>query len=104
MFERYDEAPDCSHHAQQYPIPAIRAYMGELSTLGILGRKGAAREALERALNLQPELSIGFIKLALPITHEPSRDHSWSRLSVYRQSQRNYGRYIATECSASIDG
>ena len=55
-------------------------YGRKLSTLGILGRKGDAREALERALNLQPELSVGFIKLALPITHEPSRDHFFDGL------------------------
>jgi tetratricopeptide (TPR) repeat protein len=80
MLERYDEALDCSHRAQQYPISAIWAYMGELSTIGILGRNGDARETLERALNLQPDLSVGFIKLALPITHEPSRDHFFDGL------------------------
>ncbi len=80
MLERYDESLDCSHRAQQYPITAIWAYMGELSTLGILGRKEGALRALERALEIQPNLSISFIKRALPITHVPSSDHFFEGL------------------------
>jgi adenylate cyclase len=72
MLERYDDALACSHRAQQYPITAIWAYMAELSTLGMLEREEAAKEALERALKIQPDLSVSFIKQALPITHEPS--------------------------------
>jgi len=75
MLQRYEEALDCSHRAQQYPINAIWAYMGELATLGVLDRQEEAREALKRALILQPDLSISFIKQALPITHVASRDH-----------------------------
>jgi len=74
MLERFDEALDCSRRAQQYPISAIWAYMAELCTLGVLERKEEAQEALTRAMNLQPNLSISFIKQALPITHEPSSD------------------------------
>jgi tetratricopeptide (TPR) repeat protein len=74
MLQRYEEALDCSHRAQQYPITAIWAYMGELATLGTLDRQDEARDALKRALILQPDLSISFIKQALPITHAASRD------------------------------
>jgi len=74
MLQRYEEALDCSHRAQQYPITAIWAYMGELATLGILDRQEESREALKRALVLQPDLSISFIERALPITHAASRD------------------------------
>jgi hypothetical protein len=49
--------------------------MGELATLGTLEREEEAREALERALILQPDLSISFIEQALPITHTASRKH-----------------------------
>jgi tetratricopeptide (TPR) repeat protein len=80
MLERYDESLDCSHRAQQYPINAIWAYMGELSTLGILKRKKEAEDALERALKIQPDLSVSFIKQALPITHVPSSDHFFEGL------------------------
>jgi tetratricopeptide (TPR) repeat protein len=73
LLGRYDESLDCSHRAQQYPISAVWAYMGELATLGSLEREQEAREALERAFRLQPNLSIEFIERALPITHEPSR-------------------------------
>ena len=80
MLKRYEEALDCSHRAQQYPITAIWAYMGELATLGVLDRQEEARGALKRALVLQPDLSISFIKQALPITHAASRDHFISSL------------------------
>jgi tetratricopeptide (TPR) repeat protein len=80
MLERYDEALACSRRAQQYPITAIWAYMAELSTLGFLGRDEAAKEALRRALKLQPELTVSFIRQALPITHEPSRERFFGGL------------------------
>ena len=73
LLQRYDEALECSHRAQQYPITAIWAHMGELATLGVLGREQQAREALNRALEIQPDLSLAFIERALPITDEPSR-------------------------------
>jgi adenylate cyclase len=75
MLQRYEEALDCSHSAQRYPITAIWAHMGELATLGTLEREEEAREALERALIPQPDLSISFIEQALPITHTASRKH-----------------------------
>ena len=74
MLHRYDEALDCSRRAQQYPITAIWAWMGELASLGKLGRKAEAAEALERALKLQPDLTIEHIAQVLPITHRPSRE------------------------------
>jgi tetratricopeptide (TPR) repeat protein len=80
MLERYDEALACSHRAQQYPITAIWAYMAELSTLGILEREETAKEALGRALKIQPGLSVSFIRQALPITHEPSSNRFFGGL------------------------
>jgi len=75
MLERYDEALECSIRAQQYPISAIWAFMGQLSALGHLGKTDEASDALAHALDKEPELSIEFIERALPITDKASRDH-----------------------------
>jgi len=80
LLKQYEEALYCCRRARQYPISAIWAYMGELSALGHLGRSEEAAEALARALKLQPDLSIWFIKQALPITHKPSSDHFFGGL------------------------
>jgi adenylate cyclase len=82
MLERYEEALECSRRAQKYPITAIWAYMGELGVLGLLDRKEEARDALERALKLEPNLSITFISESLPITHAPSREHFFGGLKM----------------------
>lgn len=81
MLERYEEAFKCSRQAQQFPITAIWAYMGELSALGLLDRKEEARAALNRAQQLKPDLSVTFIKQALPITDAASREHFLGGLS-----------------------
>jgi adenylate cyclase len=80
MLERYDEALDCSHRSQQYPITAIWAHMAELATLGTLGRHEEALEALSKALQVQPELDMTFIRQALPITHAASAEHFYGAL------------------------
>jgi adenylate cyclase len=74
LLERFDEALVCSRRAQKYPITAIWAYMGELCALGHLEHHQEAELALARALEIQPDLSIAFIKQGLPITHKPSSD------------------------------
>ena len=74
MLERYDEALDFSHRAQQYPVTAIWAHMAELATLGTLERHEEAARALTPALQLQPGLDMTFIRQALPITHPSSAD------------------------------
>ena len=81
MLKRYEEALECSRQAQKFPITAIWAYMGELSTLGLLDRKEEAHAALERARKLKPDLSLHFIKQTLPITDAPSREHFLDGLS-----------------------
>ena len=80
MLERYDEALDCSHRAQQFPISAIWAYMGELATLGHLGRQEEASQALKRAQQLKPDLSMTFIRQALLITYATSAEHFYGGL------------------------
>jgi adenylate cyclase len=80
MLERYDEALDCSHRSQQYPVTAIWAHMAELATLGTLGRNEEAVEALSNALHVQPDLDMTFIRQALPITHAASAEHFYGGL------------------------
>jgi adenylate cyclase len=80
LLERYDEALQFSQRAQQLPITAVWAYMGELATLGHLGRDEEAARALARAMQLQPDLSISFIQGGLPITHRPSAEHFYDAL------------------------
>ena len=81
MLGRYDESLQCAHRSQQYPISAIWAYMGELATLGATGKQQEAGEALVRARVLQPDLSMSFIRQALPITHQPSADLFYQSLA-----------------------
>ena len=81
LLKRYDEALDCSRRAQQYPISAIWAYMGELSTLGVLDRKEDAARALQAALQKQPNLSLDFIRQALPITDPESNARFYDALT-----------------------
>ena len=80
MLQRYDDALECSRRAQQYPISAIWAYMGELATHGTLEREGEAKQALERAQRLQPGLDMDFIRQALPITDPRDAEHFYGGL------------------------
>ena len=80
MLERYDEALDCSHRSQRYPVTAIWAHMAELATLGTLERHDEAAGAMTRALQLQPDLDMTFIRQALPVTHAPSAEHFYDGL------------------------
>ena len=80
MLERYDEALDCSHRSQRYPVTAIWAHMAELATLGTLERQDEARGAIARALQIQPDLDMTFIRQALPVTHTSSAENFYGGL------------------------
>jgi len=80
MLERYDEALECDNRAQHYPITAIWAHMAELATFGTLGRQEEAAGALSRALQVQPDLDMTFIRQALPITHAASAEKFYGGL------------------------
>ena len=80
LLRRFDEALECSRKAQQFPMTAIWAYMGELCSLGLTDRPDEAREALDRALVREPRLSIEFVEKALPITHAPHHELFYSGL------------------------
>lgn len=80
MQEKYEQAIVTSRRSQNFPITGIWAYLGELSSLGVLERENEAKEVLNRALQIQPDISLSFIKQALPITHIPSRKHFFGAL------------------------
>jgi adenylate cyclase len=68
MLERFDEAISASRTAQQNPNAAVYAFLGELSALGQMGEEDTARDALNRALTVKSDLSIGYLDKALPAT------------------------------------
>lgn len=80
MLERYDDALVCAHRSQRYPVTAIWAHMAELATLGTLEQHDEAAEAMTRALQIQPDLDMTFIRQALPVTHPASADHFYGGL------------------------
>jgi len=80
MLKRYDEALECAHRAQQYPVTAIWAHMAELATFGALRRQEEAAEALSNAQQVQPDLDLTFIRQALPITDDASAEHFYGGL------------------------
>jgi hypothetical protein len=54
--------------------------MAELATPGTLGRHEEVARALTRALQVQPDLDMTFIRQALPITHPASAEHFYGGL------------------------
>ena len=80
MLERYDDALACAHRSQRYPVTAIWAHMAELATLGTLERHEEATEAISRALQIQPDLDMTFIRQALPVTHASSAERFYGGL------------------------
>ena len=80
MLERYDDALACAHRSQRHPVTAIWAHMAELATLGALERHDEAIGAMARALQIQPDLDMTFIRQALPVTHTASAEHFYGGL------------------------
>ena len=62
-------------------------YLGEVSGLGMLGKKNEAADALERLKKVQPSVSINFIEQALPITNSDARDRFLQGLELAGLSQ-----------------
>ncbi len=62
LLRRYDEALVWAKKAQQWPSATVWAYFSEVVPLAHLGRVKEAREALERAFTVKPDLSAGFFK------------------------------------------
>ena len=74
MVERYKEGISLSQEAQRNHDSTMFEYLGEVSGLGMLGKKNEAADALERLKKVQPSVSINFIEQALPITNSDARD------------------------------
>ena len=68
MLGRYEEGLDWALQAQRQPSTALWAFLPEASALALLDRNDEARAALERARQLQREVSVEFVDKVLPIT------------------------------------
>jgi adenylate cyclase len=71
---RYEEGLDWALKAQQQPNTALWAFLPEASALALLDRTPEAEAALERARQLQLDVSIGFVDHVLPITDTGYRE------------------------------
>ncbi len=65
---RAEEALEAARAAQRQPGATIYANIGELAALGHLGRPREAADALARARQLKPDLSLALIRRTLPIS------------------------------------
>ncbi len=62
LLRRYDEALVWAKRAQQWPNATVWAYFTAVVPLAHLGRVEEAREALEQAFTIKPDLSTGFFE------------------------------------------
>jgi len=74
MLGRYEEGLDWALRAQQQPNTALWAFLPEASALALLGRTDEAHAALERARQLQHDVSVHFVDHTLPITDTDYRE------------------------------
>jgi adenylate cyclase len=74
MLDRYEEGLDWALRAQQQPNTALWAFLPEASALALLGRTDEAHAALERARQLQHDVSVRFVDHTLPITDTDYRE------------------------------
>ncbi len=65
LLRRYDEALVWAKRAQQWPNATVWAYFTAVVPLAHLGRVEEAREALEQAFTIKPDLSTGFFEQIL---------------------------------------
>jgi adenylate cyclase len=68
MLGRYEEGLDWALRAQQLPNTALWAFLPEASALALLDRTDEAKAALERARQLQRDVSVRFVDHTMPIT------------------------------------
>jgi len=74
MLDRYEEGLDWALRAQRQPNPTLWACLPEVSALALLDRGAEAEAALERARQLQLDVSVGFVDHVLPITDTSYRE------------------------------
>jgi len=74
MLGRFDEAIALSRRSQRQANSAIFSHLAEISALGNLGRGEEARDAIRRAREKKPDVTIGYVAEALPITDPRCRE------------------------------
>ncbi len=87
MVERYTEGISLSQEAQRNHDSTMFVYLGEVSGLGMLGKKKEAADALERLKKAQPNVSISFIEQSLPVANSDARDRFLKGLELAGLSQ-----------------
>jgi adenylate cyclase len=68
LLGQFEEAVTLSQHSQRQATSAIFSHLAEISALGHLGRSDEAREAIARAQQQKPDVSIAYVDEMLPIT------------------------------------
>ncbi len=74
LLGQFEEAIALSQRSQRYANAAIFAHLAEISALGNLRRSDDARDAVRRAREKKPDLSIAYVDQTLPITDLRCRD------------------------------
>jgi adenylate cyclase len=74
MLGEFDEAVALSRRSQRQANSAIFSHLAEMSALGHLGRSEEARDAIKRAREKKPDVSIAYVDEALPITDPRCRE------------------------------
>ncbi|MBE9554412.1 MAG: hypothetical protein IMF05_13190, partial [Proteobacteria bacterium] len=74
MMGEHEKAIDMSRGSQRRANAAIFSHLAEISALGQLGRSEEASDAIKRAREKKPDLSVGYVDKALPITDQRCRD------------------------------
>jgi Flp pilus assembly protein TadD len=68
MLEEFEAAIALSRKSQRQANSAIFSHLAEISALGQLGRSEDARDAIKRAQEKKPDVSIAYVAEAMPIT------------------------------------
>ena len=68
LLGQFEEAIALSRRSQRQATSAIFSHFAEISALGHLGRSDEARDAIGRARQKKPDVSIGYVDQTLPIT------------------------------------
>jgi adenylate cyclase len=74
MLGEFEEAIALSRRSQRQANSAIFSHLAEISALGQLGRSDEARDAIKRAREKKPDVSIAYVDEALPITDPRCRE------------------------------
>ena len=74
MLGEFEEAIALSRRSQRQAHSAIFSHLAEISALGQLGRSDEARDAIRRAREKKPDVSIAYVDEALPITDPRCRE------------------------------